>query len=238
MSRSLAIALSSLVLVGCTPSPEKVCANLSALAEQEATLDNKQLIRLSKTCLYDMTDEMRARPEFYKCHAKCVMRATKLADADACETECTVASRKGPGSTVRKRAVVDATRALSTIEKRSKDVYQQETDTSDAGIGPFVHAFCPSTSRPVPADVPKGTKVAVPLGDWSGATWTCLKFSVTEPQPCQYDYKSSGIGLNATFTATAKCDPDGDGKLLTIVLTGKGSETGDAQRVSLHVEGE
>jgi hypothetical protein len=241
--RSLLPTAVVIALVGCTPTPEKVCAKLTEVAEKEGSLDNKHLIRLNQTCLIEMSEERRARPDFYKCHAKCLLEVAKSADAEACEPQCTVGKKKDgtkndSWSSARKAVSVEAHRALAAIEKGSKNRYEQETDTKGDGTGPFVHTFCPSSSRPTPVNVPKGTKVTVPSQDWTDPTWTCLKFSINEPQACQYEYKSAGVGLGSTYTATATCDPDGDGRLLRVVLTGKGAVTGDAERVSLVVEGE
>ncbi len=134
----------------------------------------------------------------------------------------------------------EATRNLGSIETGSKNQFQQETDTSGTGIGPFVHRFCPDTTGPVPAAVPAAAKVKATATDWNQAAWQCLKFSINEPQFYQYSYvgNTGTTGTAATYTATANGDLDGNGTLSTFQLTGAGSLTGDAQRQALKITNE
>jgi len=72
--------------------------------------------------------------------------------------------------------------------------------------------LCRSTSSPVPATVPHGTKYQSTPGDWEAgkaahAGFGCLRFSMSYPQYYQYDYRSTPRG----FTAIARGDLDGDG---------------------------
>ena len=132
----------------------------------------------------------------------------------------------------------EATRNLGSIETGSKNQFQQETDTSGTGVGPFVHNFCTNSGATVPIAPPKAAKTKVLSSDWDATTWKCLKFSINEPQFYAYGYSSSGEGPTASYTATAMGDLDGNGVNSEFVLTGGGSPTGDAQRVSLRITNE
>jgi len=135
----------------------------------------------------------------------------------------------------------EATRSIGTMEVGSKAKFQLDTDKSGTGIGPFVHVFCPSAGAPVPAaGIPKGQKLAVVSGagtEYNQATFTCLKFIMTDPQFYQYNYTSNNPtdGPAALYTATAMGDLDGNGINSTFQLKGGGSSTGEAARISMTV---
>ncbi len=135
----------------------------------------------------------------------------------------------------------EATRNLGSIETGSKNQFQQETDTSGTGTGPFVHRFCPdSTINPPGSAVPSAAKVKAVATDWNDPAWQCLKFSINEPQFYMYTYKGNTgtTGTAALYTATANGDLDGNGTQSTFQLTGSGSATGDAQRNALRITNE
>lgn len=104
----------------------------------------------------------------------------------------------------------EATRNLGSIETGAKNQFQLDTDTSGAGTGPFVHRYCADASIN-PATVPVASKVRVT--NWSAAGWTCLKFSINEPQFYSYTYTGTpaNTGTAAVFTAVANGDLDGNG---------------------------
>ena len=96
------------------------------------------------------------------------------------------------------------------------------------------------TGKAVPATVAdiKGKKYQSEPDEWTkdqpatgpnGARegFDCLKFSVSDPQYYQYDYTSSGANAaaagaeNATFSAIARGDLDGDGATSLFELQGK-----------------
>lgn len=131
----------------------------------------------------------------------------------------------------------EATRNLGSIETGSKNQFQQETDTSGLGTGPFVHQFCP-VEAPVPATPPKAAKTKLDPTTWTTAGWTCLKFSINEPQFYAYSYTSAGTGTAALYTAVAEGDLDGNGTTSRFQLNGGGSITGDAQRIGLKIDNE
>jgi len=131
----------------------------------------------------------------------------------------------------------EATRNLGSIETGSKNAFQQETDTSGTGGGPFVHQFCPAGAA-VPTTPPSAAKTKVVATEWNLPAWTCLKFSINEPQFYSYTYAASGTGTAALYTATANGDLDGNGTTSVFELTGAGSVTGDAQRLALKITNE
>jgi hypothetical protein len=132
----------------------------------------------------------------------------------------------------------EATRNLGAIETGEKMAYQMETDQSGSGIGPYVHKFC-ENAGPTPKIIPAGTQVAVKSTDWSAPGWFCLRFSINVPFRYQYATVENGkIGADATYTATARGDLDGDGTTSTFELTGRGTTTGDAERVTFRVQDE
>jgi type IV pilus assembly protein PilA len=75
----------------------------------------------------------------------------------------------------------------------------------------------------VPADKAsiEGKKYQSSPAEWD--TWSCLHFSMNDPQYYMYDYTSSSGDLGATgatFTCTANGDLDGDGTLSTFTMAG------------------
>ncbi len=133
----------------------------------------------------------------------------------------------------------EATANLGGIETGSRAQYQQEVPfNGDPNV--FVHQFCPTTPL-TPSPVPLGSKVVVPGAQWGQPGWTCLRFSINEPQYYSYQYGSNGgAGTAAAFTALATGDLDGNGTHSTFELTGHGGPMGDAVRDSLRIlnEGE
>lgn len=131
----------------------------------------------------------------------------------------------------------EATRNLGSIETGSKNQFQQETDTSGTGVGPFVHQFCASEAM-MPTTPPLAAKTKLAPTVWNTPGWTCLKFSINEPQFYAYQYTASGTGTAALYTAIASGDLDGNGTKSLFTLTGGGSITGDAQRIGLLITNE
>lgn len=89
--------------------------------------------------------------------------------------------------------------------------------TKSAVMSYEVGGLCGAAS-PVPADVPKAKKYQSKRDEWyDHAGWTCLKFSLTEPQYYQYQYTNpAGTG----FSAIAHGDLDGNDVTSTFYTTG------------------
>jgi type IV pilus assembly protein PilA len=104
-----------------------------------------------------------------------------------------------------------------------------------------VHQFCSTTGavyNPNPSYPPPAAKLKVDPTTWAAAPWTCLQFTINEPQFFSYGYVSSGSGTAALYTAVANGDLDGNGVLSTFTLSGSGGPTGDAQRLAFTVVNE
>ena len=92
----------------------------------------------------------------------------------------------------------------------------------------FTRSLCNSASAPVPASITQvtGSKYQSTAADWNtdmlGASgFSCLHFTIDEPQYYMYGYQVSGTSsVGNTFTATANGDLNGDGILSTFSLMG------------------
>ena len=97
-----------------------------------------------------------------------------------------------------------------------------------------VRQMCGDATATVPDNKAKieGKKYQSEKADWSNPNdvtqnkgFPCLKFEMTAPQYYMYDYKGSvpsgGSANNATFSATANGDLNGDGTLSTFRVNGK-----------------
>ena len=71
-------------------------------------------------------------------------------------------------------------------------------------------------------DADKDERCDAKPGSWNDATWSALKFAITDQHYFQYNYTSTGTLSTAKFTANAHADLDCDGQLSTFQLVGKG----------------
>jgi type IV pilus assembly protein PilA len=123
----------------------------------------------------------------------------------------------------------EARMALGRIAKDASAAYNRESMAASvlaigttAGVS---NALCVSATAPVPNGVAsiKGQKYQSSPTDWNNATdsstkgWTCLKFSLQDPQYYQYTYAST---VGASFVASANGDLNGDATLSTFSLSG------------------
>ncbi|MFO0673247.1 MAG: type II secretion system protein [Polyangiaceae bacterium] len=129
----------------------------------------------------------------------------------------------------------EARNSLGQISKDAITAYEKEamagsilTQGTSTGI---LRAVCDSASKPVPAtkDGIAGKKYqpdTSPGKDWSldsstNKGFSCLKFSMDQPQYYMYDYQASGVASGSdAFTATANGDLNGDGTLSTFSIVG------------------
>jgi type IV pilus assembly protein PilA len=101
----------------------------------------------------------------------------------------------------------------------------QQYESGAAGA----RALCASASRSVPASASavRGTKYQSAPEDWTidaprHAGFSCLGFSLDQPQYYMYSYRASGRGSPGdTFEAKANGDLNGDGVLSTFTLGGR-----------------
>lgn len=127
--------------------------------------------------------------------------------------------------------------ARNTLEQIAKDA---STAWGRGGLGDTaggVNRLCGSATDPVPKDVSKiagQTYSSVP-SDWVTPPdpdglptgWTCLKFSMQEPQHYQYSYTLSsgdGVTVGSEFTAQARGDLNNNGKLSRFIRRGRIAE--------------
>lgn len=74
-------ALFAVLLLGCTPSPQEVCAHWASLRKAPDPDDEKK-------CVDKLAGEQEADPHRYKCQAKCTVRAKTADEAAACRQIC------------------------------------------------------------------------------------------------------------------------------------------------------
>jgi len=122
----------------------------------------------------------------------------------------------------------EAKEGIGRMAKDASSAYDREgmpesvlTLGNSAGI---THRLCP-TAVPVP-----GTIAAVAAqkwqsspANWTGEGWSCLKFTMRDPQYYQYNYDSTSTAgdVGDIFTAWAHGDLNGDGTSSTFLMTGK-----------------
>lgn len=124
----------------------------------------------------------------------------------------------------------EARTAVARIAKDATTAYQRPqasgTILEPGDTARMTNVLCPASSK-VPAAVPAGMKVQSNPTDWTNVGWTCLRFSMTDPQQYQYEYvaptgdEEARSAEGATFEAIAQGDLDGDTTLSTFKMTGK-----------------
>ncbi len=131
----------------------------------------------------------------------------------------------------------EATRALSSIETGQRQQFQRETEWPPGSSDHvrYEHAFCPDTPL-TPSAIPSGRKLTVPPAEWNASGWTCMKFSMNDPQYYAYRSVTNGsVGTDATYTATAQGDLDGNGTSSLFEIVSRGGSLGDAIRENFRV---
>jgi len=129
-----------------------------------------------------------------------------------------------------------STEARNSLGQMSKDASAAFNRESMAGtvltVGTSTartNSLCTSAAAPVPSDKAsiQGKKYQSKPQEWNAGTqssgWTCLKYSMQDPQYFQYDYKESGdpTAESSTFQTLAHGDLNADGNLSTFELDGK-----------------
>lgn len=140
----------------------------------------------------------------------------------------------GVGKYMTNAKTAEARNALGTMGKAAVSAYEAENASSKIlalkGESTKSHALCIKASAKVPTAIPQGTKYQSSNADWFPAAdtsrtgFTCLKFSLTEPQYFQYGYNSDAADDNAGtgFAAYANGDLKGEGSA-TISFTLRGA---------------
>jgi type IV pilus assembly protein PilA len=86
----------------------------------------------------------------------------------------------------------------------------------------LTRSLCPTTSK-VPTSVPAARKYQSKPSDWSGDVgWSCLHFSLQQPQYFMYEYTATNTTASAgVYSITANGDLDGNGVVSTFQIDGK-----------------
>jgi type IV pilus assembly protein PilA len=127
---------------------------------------------------------------------------------------------------VKNAKTAEARDALGRMAKDSTAAYNRESMTnqvmalgSTTGIS---HQLC-ATAVAVPAAPPAASKYQSKPTDWMTGTstsgWTCLKFSMDDPQYFQYDYTAADVAAGP-FSCIARGDLDGDTSASTFSMAG------------------
>lgn len=127
----------------------------------------------------------------------------------------------------------EAKNSLGQLAKDASGAYNREKMAAGVlagGVSTGVaNSLCGKAAATVPSasDAIKGKKYQSSQSEWDGDSqyfgWSCLKFSMAEPQYYMYGYDATGTqgNNNDVFTATAVGDLDGDLTLSTFTLGGK-----------------
>jgi type IV pilus assembly protein PilA len=112
----------------------------------------------------------------------------------------------------------EARNSLGQIAKDAATAVEREKGSNSlvapGSTSSLMRAFCDSATSVPTGSPPAGQKYQSQAADWGGTAtggWSCLKFTMDEPQYYQYSYGvSSTSPQNGGFTATAKGDLNGD----------------------------
>jgi type IV pilus assembly protein PilA len=122
----------------------------------------------------------------------------------------------------------EARNSLGQIAKDAAAAVEREKGNgaiiAPQGTSTLMRAFC-GNAAPVPLNfIPQGQKYQSQVADWSGDStsgWSCLKFSLEEPQYYEYEYSAANTSpTNGGFTAMAHGDLNGDTKTSTFTVFG------------------
>jgi len=151
--------------------------------------------------------------------------------------------------------IAEAKNTVGAIARSAIGAYEREQVFSPGAPLPspsaIVHVLCDSAT-PVPAQVPKGTKVqpsSAPGADFQSGTptagWRCLRFEMTAPHHYQYEYRRGGPYKGPArggpdpgpfgFEISAEGDLDGDGKTSLFTRIGTIDRPNAAVRLSTEI---
>jgi type IV pilus assembly protein PilA len=124
----------------------------------------------------------------------------------------------------------EARNSLGQLAKDAAAAVEREKGTQamlPAGsVSSLMRSFCDtSTQIPAAAASISGQKYQSTKADWSAGTavtgWSCLKFSLEEPQYYAYTYTAANTSANSGgFSAVAYGDLNGDGNFSTFTVAG------------------
>ena len=121
----------------------------------------------------------------------------------------------------------EATQGVGRIAKDAGAAFDRERVAGavlpGGDVAGVAHHLCQSAATvPSTKDSIKGAKYQSNPVEWSASGWSCLLFSMRDPQYFMYSYSSSGTAgaIGDSFTAIANGDLNGDGVTSTIFLAG------------------
>ncbi len=130
---------------------------------------------------------------------------------------------------MRSAKAAEANEMLDLIKKGSASYYS--APRTEKGTGKKIECQFPANA----IGTPTGTSCCIDQNDadndercdanplnWNNATWSALKFAITDQHYFIYSYQSSGLYGQAIFTAEANADLDCDTTMSTFQLVGKG----------------
>jgi type IV pilus assembly protein PilA len=128
----------------------------------------------------------------------------------------------------------EARNSLGRMASAAAIAYEHENMNSgtlaQSSSARYSRALCASASGTVPSSASKiqGSKYQSAPQDWSadnvgGSGFSCLHFTIDQPQYYMYNYTASGSGtaVGDSFTGTANGDLNGDSNMSTFQLTGQ-----------------
>jgi hypothetical protein len=131
----------------------------------------------------------------------------------------------GLGRYIRHTKTAEAVGSLAAIGQAATADYDESDSTQPAGAPESavraMRHFPPPSRASVPPDLSsiRGKRYQSILADWQPSPWRELHFSMHEPQFYAYSFDSTGTGPQASATATARGDLNGDGVLSTYRLS-------------------
>ncbi|MBN1947929.1 MAG: hypothetical protein JW797_19840 [Bradymonadales bacterium] len=121
-------------------------------------------------------------------------------------------------SYVSRSKTTEAAMSLRRIYDSAISYYDSDYADSTGNILP--RQF-PASTPLTPSRIPCGERAAPQPELWQHPTWQALGFSLADPHYYSYRFESSGVGPNATFTASAFGDLDCDGEFSTFMRVGE-----------------
>ncbi|MGH7280652.1 MAG: type IV pilin protein [Polyangiaceae bacterium] len=148
---------------------------------------------------------------------------------------------------LRTAKTAEATNSLGAINQDAVQAYTKERAPAATAVGLTAgtnNVACP-TGLPMPTAVPANQKwTANPAADYAtDPGWSCLGFTMNQPQYFQYDYvlasATSGVAPTPTFggdgtgwATGADADFDGDGTADVMFATGANIPTGSTTPIT------
>ena len=139
----------------------------------------------------------------------------------------------------------EARQAIGRLSRDAASAFNREQmDAKILALGGVTgnsNRLCGSAAAKVPAAAAsvKGLKYQSNPAEWNAVNqntgWSCLRFTMQDPQYYMYGYSASGTSgaANEEFTASAEGDLDGDSAMSRFDLTGKIQASGNELVVTI-----